>query len=193
MTLVFFLAILLLALIIFALIRLAGFRVGFEPIFKVLATGVVMLPVLIMILLIVFCIEAVVCVGVLLMLQLGGFQVSDIPDRYVRLGIWVLIAMTPAVWGLIVLVGGWFESNRRVAEKPKAEKNIMTTPRTSPGEWNDAEFARHCGALRRLKEERGWLTEAEWDDLDTEKQCAAFRQLAEERKKRAATPANDNV
>jgi hypothetical protein len=47
--------------------------------------------------------------------------------------------------------------------------------------------------LRQLKQERGRLTDAEWDDLESELQIAACRRLAEGRKKRAATPANDNV
>jgi hypothetical protein len=53
-------------------------------------------------------------------------------------------------------------------------------------EWDDAEFARHCAALRQLKQERGWLAEAEWDDLATKKQLATLDRLIEERKKKNA-------
>ena len=92
------------ALIIFALIRLAGFRVGFEPAFKVLATVFVMLPVVIMSILIVFVIDVGACLGVLLTPQLTGFlQASDVADRYVHLGLLVLIAMAPAFLVIVAL------------------------------------------------------------------------------------------
>jgi len=51
-------------------------------------------------------------------------------------------------------------------------------------DWDDVEFARHCAALRRLWQERGWLTDAQWDDPATEKQIATLdRVLIEERRK----------
>jgi hypothetical protein len=148
-----------------------------------------MLPVLIMILLIVFLIEVGVCIAVLLMLYLQGFSTTFriFLTNYARLGLWVLIAMAPVVWVLIALVTSWFEAKQkatlqRVAEKPKAEKNIMTTPRTSPV-----------------------LSEYERDDRDTEKQIEGLRSAYEEMKKKGTlpprtrsrsqkkTPANDNA
>jgi len=51
-------------------------------------------------------------------------------------------------------------------------------------DWDDAEFARHCAALRQLRDERGWLTEAELDDLETELQCATLDLMIAERKKK---------
>jgi hypothetical protein len=53
----------------------------------------------------------------------------------------------------------------------------MTTH--SDAKW-DEEFAPHCASLRRLKQERGWLTDAEWDDLETEAQLEGLDQLIEE-------------
>jgi hypothetical protein len=101
MSQVFFLAILLLVLIIFALTRLAGFRIRFEPLFRVLASAFVMLPVMLMSALVVLTIEVGVCVVVLLVLHLAGFlqNFSDIPDQYARLGLWVLIAIAIAFAG----------------------------------------------------------------------------------------------
>jgi len=52
----------------------------------------------------------------------------------------------------------------------------------------DAEWETRIATLRRLLQERGWLTLCEWDALDTEKQCAAFRRIALKRQQMEGHP-----
>ena len=97
MTQAFFLAILLLAFIAFALMWLLGLHIKFELTFKTLATVLVMLPLLVIPALLVF----VIGFG-LYMLVSGALHatglLSSIPDRYV---IWSLIAIAIAIPGVL--------------------------------------------------------------------------------------------
>jgi hypothetical protein len=82
MTQAFFLAILLLAFIALALIRLLGLHIKYEPIFKTLATVLVMLPLLVIPALLVFVIGFGLYMLVSSALHTTGLMPS-IPDRYV--------------------------------------------------------------------------------------------------------------
>jgi hypothetical protein len=97
MTQAFFLAILLLGFIAFALMWLSGLHIKFELTFKTLATVFVMLPLMVIPALLVF----VIGFG-LYMLVSGALNVAgllpSIPDRYV---IWALIAIAIAIPGFI--------------------------------------------------------------------------------------------
>jgi hypothetical protein len=97
MTQAFFLAILLLAFIALALIRLLGLHIKYEPIFKTLATVLVMLPLLVIPALLVFVIGFGLYMLVSSALHTTGLMPS-IPDRYV---LWALIAIAVAIPGVI--------------------------------------------------------------------------------------------
>ena len=84
MTQAFFLAILLLGFIAFALMWLLGLHIKFELTFKTLATVFVMLPLLVIPALLVF----VIGFGLYMLVHATGLLPS-IPDRYV---LWALIA-----------------------------------------------------------------------------------------------------
>src|SRR5215472_5422752 len=93
MTQAFFLAILLLGFIAFALMWLLGIHIKFELTFKTLATVFVMLPLLVIPVLLVF----VIGFG-LYMLVHASVLLPSIPDRYV---LWTLIAVAIAIPGVI--------------------------------------------------------------------------------------------
>src|SRR5262245_47488901 len=91
MTQAFFLAILLLGFIAFALMWLLGLHIRFPAIFKTLATVFVVLPLLAIPALLVF----VIGVGLYMLVHATGLL---IPDRYV---LWALIAIAIAIPGVI--------------------------------------------------------------------------------------------
>ena len=93
MTQAFFLAILLLGFIAFALMWLLGFHIKFELTFKTLATVFVVLPLLVIPALLVF----VIGFGLYMLVHAAGLLPS-IPDRYV---LWSLIAIAIAIPGVI--------------------------------------------------------------------------------------------
>jgi hypothetical protein len=97
MTQAFFLAILLLGFIAFALMWLIGLHIRFQATFKTLATVFVILPLLVIPALLVF----VIGFG-LYMLVSGALNstglLPSIPDRYV---LWALIAIAIAIPGVI--------------------------------------------------------------------------------------------
>src|SRR5262249_23949160 len=93
MTQAFFLAILLLAFIAFALMWLLGLHIKFQAIFKTLAIVLVMLPLLVIPALLVF----VIGFGLYMLVSATGLLPS-IPDRYV---LWSLIAIAIAIPGVI--------------------------------------------------------------------------------------------
>ena len=93
MTQAYFLAILLLGFIAFALMWLLGLHIRFQAIFKTLATVFVMLPLLVIPVLLVF----VIGFGLYMLLHATGL-VPSIPDQYV---LWALIAMAIAFPGVI--------------------------------------------------------------------------------------------
>ena len=101
MTQAFFLAILLLGFIAFALMWLLGLHIRFELTFKTLATVFVMLPLLVIPALLVF----VTGFGLYMLLHTAGLLPS-IPDRYVlRALIAIAIAVPGVMWvRYIVLV-----------------------------------------------------------------------------------------
>ena len=93
MTQAFFLAILLLGFIAFALMWLLGLHIKFELTFKTLATVFVMLPLLVIPVLLVF----VIGFGLYMLVHATGLLPS-IPDRYV---LWALIAIAIAIPGVM--------------------------------------------------------------------------------------------
>ena len=93
MTQAFFLAILLLGFIAFALMWLLGLHIKFELTFKTLATVFVILPLLLIPALLVF----VIGFGLYMLVSATGLLPS-IPDRYV---LWSLIAIAIAIPGVI--------------------------------------------------------------------------------------------
>jgi hypothetical protein len=97
MTQAFFLAILLLGFIAFALMRLLGLHIKFELTFKTLAIVFVMLPLLVIPALLVFVIGFGLYMLVSGVLNATGLLPS-IPDRYV---LWSLIAIAIAIPGVI--------------------------------------------------------------------------------------------
>ncbi len=101
MTQIVFVAVVLIAFVIFALLKLTGYRVAFEPILKTLATAVVMLPLLVMSSLIIFMMEVLVCVAVILILYAAGMLagLSNIPRQYTDFGLWALIAIAIGIAG----------------------------------------------------------------------------------------------
>src|SRR5262249_6081231 len=93
MTQAFFLAILLLGFIAFALMWLSGLHIKFELTFKTLATVFVMLPLLVIPALLVF----VIGFGLYMLVHATG-MLPNIPDRYV---LWALIAIAIVIPGVI--------------------------------------------------------------------------------------------
>ena len=93
MTQAFFLAILLLGFIAFALMWLSGLHIKFELTFKTLATVFVMLPLLVIPALLVF----VIGFGLYMLVHAAGLLPS-IPDRYV---LWSLIVIAIAIPGVM--------------------------------------------------------------------------------------------
>jgi hypothetical protein len=93
MTQAFFLAILLLGFIAFALMWLLGFHIKFELTFKTLATVFVVLPLLVIPALLVF----VIGFGLYMLVHAAGLLPS-IPDRYV---LWSLIVIAIAIPGIM--------------------------------------------------------------------------------------------
>ena len=93
MTQAFFLAILLLGFIAFALMWLLGLHIRFRAIFKTLATVFVVLPLLAIPALLVF----VIGVGLYMLVHATGLLPS-IPDRYV---LWALIAIAISIPGVM--------------------------------------------------------------------------------------------
>ena len=89
----FFLAILLLGFIAFALMWLLGFHIKFELTFKTLATVFVVLPLLVIPALLVF----VIGFGLYILVHATGLLPS-IPDRYV---LWSLIVIAIAIPGVM--------------------------------------------------------------------------------------------
>ena len=93
MTQAFFLAILLLGFIAFALMWLLRFHIKFELTFKTLATVFVVLPLLVIPALLVF----VIGFGLYMLVHAAGLLPS-IPDRYV---LWALIVIAIAIPGVM--------------------------------------------------------------------------------------------
>jgi len=93
MTQAFFLAILLLGFIAFALMWLLGLHIKFELAFKTLATVFVVLPLLVIPALLVF----VIGFGLYMLVHAAGLLPS-IPDRYV---LWALIVIAIAIPGVM--------------------------------------------------------------------------------------------
>ena len=93
MTQAFFLAILLLGFIAFALMWLLGLHIRFQAIFKTLATVFVMFPLLVIPVLLVF----VIGFGLYMLVRATGLLPS-IPNQYV---LWALIAIAVAIPGVI--------------------------------------------------------------------------------------------
>src|SRR6516164_3591395 len=93
MTQAFFLAILLLGFIAFALMWLLGLHIKFELTFKTLATVFVVLPLLVIPALLVF----VIGFGLYMLVRATGLLPS-IPNQYV---LWALIAIAVAIPGVI--------------------------------------------------------------------------------------------
>ena len=93
MTQAFFLAILLLGFIAFALMWLLGFHIKFELTFKTLATVFVVLPLLVIPALLVF----VIGFGLYMLVHAAGLLPS-IPDRHV---LWSLIVIAIAIPGIM--------------------------------------------------------------------------------------------
>ena len=93
MTQAFFLAILLLGFIAFALMWLLGLHIKFELTFKTLATVFVVLPLLVIPVLLVF----VIGFGLYMLVHAAGLLPS-IPDRYV---LWALILIAIAIPGVV--------------------------------------------------------------------------------------------
>jgi hypothetical protein len=97
MTQAFFLAILLIGFIAFALMWLLGLHIKFQAIFKTLATVFVILPLLVIPALLVFVIGFGLYMLVSAALHATGLLPS-IPDRYV---LWALIAIAIAIPGVM--------------------------------------------------------------------------------------------
>src|SRR5215472_2216286 len=118
MTEAFFLAILLLGFIAFALMWLLGLHIKFELTFKTLATVFVILPLMVIPALLVF----VIGFG-LYMLVSGALNATgllpSIPDRYV---IWALIAIAIAIPGFI-----WVRSCSSSAPKRGGDQNSFAS------------------------------------------------------------------
>jgi hypothetical protein len=87
-----FIVVALVAFVIFGVLKLTGFRVRFERIFKALATVVGLLPLLVLSSLIIF----VIGFG---LLYIAGIH-PDIPRQYTVVGIWALTATAIGIAGI---------------------------------------------------------------------------------------------
>jgi hypothetical protein len=105
MTQVIFLAVLLVAAVLWAMLRVLQIRIGFEPIFKVLASTVVMLPMVLMGGVVIFVLELGLCMLLLGVLKLTGLipDLAVIPHQYEVFGLWLLFALALAIPGFHAL------------------------------------------------------------------------------------------
>lgn len=115
MSYLIFLAILLFAAIATALLRLFGFGLTFEAVFKALATGVVFLPMVLMSALIVLIVEVGLCMVIFFTLDLTGLvRLANIPHRYEVFAIWGLVASAIGIVVISIILN--FMRHRRIVK-----------------------------------------------------------------------------
>jgi hypothetical protein len=116
-----FLAVLLFAAIVTAVLRLFGFGLTFEVVFKALATAVVFLPMVLMSALVVFIVEFGICMVALLMLHLTGLvHPADIPKQYQVFGLWGLAVLAIGIVVFAALLN--FSHYGKVIKKKAGER-----------------------------------------------------------------------
>ncbi len=109
------LAVLLVSAIGTAVLRLFGFGLTFETVFKVLATAVTFLPIALMMTVIVFVVELGLCMVIFFTLGLTGLvRLADIPHPYEVLGIWGLLALAFGIVSFSIILN--FVRHRRIVK-----------------------------------------------------------------------------